>query len=56
MFAQLSGISLAASGELPVRLVFDELAPEDAPVGSQVIFLGYEGERRSDNGDAEQAA
>jgi hypothetical protein len=43
-FARLSGISLAAKGEPPGRLVFDDLSPEDAPVGSQVMLLGYEAE------------
>ena len=41
-FARISGISVAAEGEPPGRLVFDDLSPEDAPVGSQVVFLGYE--------------
>ena len=40
--ARLSGISVAAAGEPPGRLVFDDLSPDDAPVGSQVILLGYE--------------
>lgn len=43
-FARLSGISLAATGEPPGRLVFDDLSPEDAPVGSEVLLLGYETE------------
>lgn len=43
-FARLSGISLAAAGEPPGRLLFDDLSPEDAPVGSQIILLGYETE------------
>lgn len=43
-FARLSGISVAAKGEPPGRLVFDDLSPEDAPVGSQVMLLGYETE------------
>ncbi|MBL9166328.1 MAG: hypothetical protein JNN07_01160 [Verrucomicrobiales bacterium] len=41
-FARLSGISLAATGEPPGRLLFDDLSPDDAPVGSQVLLLGYE--------------
>ena len=43
-YARPSGISVAARGEAPARLVFDALLPEDAPVGCEVILLGYETE------------
>jgi hypothetical protein len=41
-FARLSGISVASKGEPPGRLLFDDLSPNDAPVGSEVLLLGYE--------------
>ena len=40
-FARLSGITVSATGEPPGRLVFDDLSPADAPIGSQVTLLGY---------------
>lgn len=43
-FARLSGISLSTTGEPPGRLLFDDLSPDDAPVGSQIMLLGYETE------------
>lgn len=40
--ARLSGISLAATGKPPGKLLFDDLSLEDAPVGSEILLLGYE--------------
>ena len=47
-FARLSGISVASKGEPPGRLLFDDLSPDDAPVGSDVLLLGYETKQRPD--------
>lgn len=47
-FARLSGVSLAAKGDPPGRLLFDDLSPDDAPVGSEVLLLGYETQQRRD--------
>ena len=47
-FARLSGISVAAKGEPSGRLLFDDLLPDDAPVGSEVLLLGYETKQQPD--------